>query len=74
MTVTAPNGNVTAYSYDDANNLKTLTDGESNVTTWNYEDLNRVKEELNELGDSRYFVYDDNSSLTPLCRYHRRSK
>ncbi|MCL4201269.1 MAG: hypothetical protein KJ000_02160 [Pirellulaceae bacterium] len=35
-----------------------------NTTTWTYDALNRVVQETNELGHSRYFVYDAAGYLT----------
>ena len=63
-TVTAPEGDVTAYRYDTAGNLLSLTDASGNVTAYVYDALSRQVEAINENGDSRFYVYDSAGRLT----------
>lgn len=60
---TDPLGAETDYTYDAANNRKTLTDGENNTTTWGYDGIGRVVKETNPLSSSRTFTYDATGSL-----------
>jgi YD repeat-containing protein len=50
-------------TYDLAGNLTQVTDAKNNDTYFIRDNLNRVKEEKNELNESRYFEFYDNSQL-----------
>jgi RHS repeat-associated protein len=53
----------TQYAYDSASRLLSLTDPVGNATSWFYDALGRVTQELNHIGQSRYFEYDAASRL-----------
>ena len=50
-------GGVTAFTYTNAGQLKSLTDPIGNTTSYEYDDQNRPIKETNELGKSRFFEY-----------------
>jgi YD repeat-containing protein len=50
-------------TYDAAGNVTQVTDAKNNDTWFIRDNLNRVKEEKNELAESRYFEFYDNSQL-----------
>jgi RHS repeat-associated protein len=53
----------TAYSYDAAGNMTSLTDADGNFSQWHYNDLNQVDEETDPLGHHTDYVYDADGNL-----------
>ena len=51
-------GSVVTYSYDANSNQTQVIDPNSNVTTFLFDGLNRITEEVDPLGESRFFAYD----------------
>jgi RHS repeat-associated protein len=59
-----PKQGQTRFTYDAANNLKTLIDPVSNTTAWEYDFLGRAIAETNQLDKTRTFAYDAAGNLT----------
>ncbi|WP_215870549.1 RHS repeat domain-containing protein, partial [Acidithiobacillus caldus] len=58
MSVTNPLGQVTAYGYNKAGYLTSLTDPAGNITTWERDIQNRITAKVYANGTKETYTYD----------------
>ena len=53
-----------SYTYDEAGNVSSITDGNHNKTSYKYDKDNNLVQEVNPLGDIKNYSYDKSGNLT----------